>query len=87
MAAASGASALKIGDAFYGYGEHAKAVALYRAALSKGGVDANLVNTRLAMALLASGDRTGAEAAFRALTGTRQNLGAFWLAWMARSGA
>ncbi len=87
MAAATGASALKIGDAFYGYGEHAKAIALYRAALAKGGVDANLVNTRLAMALLASGDRAGAETAFRALTGPRQNLGAFWLAWMARSGA
>jgi tetratricopeptide (TPR) repeat protein len=87
MAAAGGASALKIGDAFYGYGDHAKAIGLYRAALTKGGVDANLVNTRLAMALLASGDRAGAEAAFRSLTGTRQNLGAFWLAWLARSGA
>ncbi|HLL31461.1 MAG TPA: hypothetical protein VK403_10730 [Allosphingosinicella sp.] len=87
MAAASGASALKIGDAFYGYGDHAKAIALYRAALTKGGVDANLVNTRLAMALLASGDRAGAETAFKALTGLRQNLGAFWLAWLARSGA
>ncbi|HYI38973.1 MAG TPA: hypothetical protein VE053_01495 [Allosphingosinicella sp.] len=87
MAAATGASALKIGDAFYGYGEHGKAIALYRAALTKGGVDANLVNTRLAMALLASGDRAGAETAFRALTGPRQNLGAFWLAWLARSGA
>jgi tetratricopeptide (TPR) repeat protein len=87
MASATGASALKIGDAFYGYGEHPKAIALYRAALTKGGVDANLVNTRLAMALLASGDRAGAETAFRALTGPRQNLGAFWLAWLARSGA
>jgi tetratricopeptide (TPR) repeat protein len=87
MAAATGANALKIGDAFYGYGEHAKAIALYRAALTKGGVDANLVNTRLAMALLASGDRAGAETAFRSLTGPRQNLGAFWLAWLARSGA
>lgn len=87
MAAATGASALKIGDAFYGYGEHAKAIALYRAALTKGGVDANLVNTRLAMALLASGDRAGAETTFRALTGPRQNLGAFWLAWLARPAA
>jgi tetratricopeptide (TPR) repeat protein len=87
MAAATGASALKIGDAFYGYGEHAKAIALYRAALAKGGVDANLVNTRLAMALLASGDRAEAEKIFRELTGPRQNLGAFWLAWLARNGA
>lgn len=87
MASASGAMALKIGDAFYGYGQHAKAIALYRAALAKGGVDANLVNTRLAMALLASGDRAGAEATFKALTGTRGELGAFWVAWLARSGA
>jgi tetratricopeptide (TPR) repeat protein len=87
MAAATGVNAVKIGDAFYGYGEHAKAIALYRAALTKGGVDANLVNTRLAMALLASGDRAGAETAFRGLTGPRQNLGAYWLAWLARSGA
>ncbi|HEX6377441.1 MAG TPA: hypothetical protein VFZ91_17190 [Allosphingosinicella sp.] len=87
MAGANGTLALKIGDALYGYGEHAKAIALYRAALSKGGVDANLVNTRLAMALLASGDRAGAEATFRTLTGPRGDLGAFWLAWLARSGA
>lgn len=86
LAAATGTFALRIADALYGYGEHAKAIALYRAALTKGGVDANLVNTRLAMALLASGNRAGAEATFRALTGTRKNLGAFWLAWLARSG-
>lgn len=87
MAGANGALALKIGDAFYGYGEHAKAIALYRAALSKGGVDANVVNTRIAMAQLASGDRAGAEATFKALTGTRGDLGAFWIAWLTRSGA
>ncbi len=39
------------------------------------------------MALLASGDRAGAEATFKALTGTRGDLGAFWVAWLARSGA
>ncbi|HEY7810185.1 MAG TPA: hypothetical protein VIA98_07385 [Allosphingosinicella sp.] len=84
LASANGALPLKIADAFYGYGEHPKAIALYRAALAKGGVDADLVNTRLAMALLASGDRAGAEQAFRALKGTRQGLGAFWLAWLSR---
>jgi tetratricopeptide (TPR) repeat protein len=82
MAAGSGALALKIGDAFYGYGDHARAIALYRAALAKGGVDANLVNTRLAMALLAAGDRPGAEAVFRKLTGAREPLGAYWLSWL-----
>ena len=39
------------------------------------------------MALLASGDRAGAEAAFKALTGPRGDLGGFWLAWLTRSGA
>jgi len=87
MAAANGTLALKIGDALYGYGDNAKAIALYRAALAKGGVDANLVNTRLAMALLASGDRAGAEAAFKSLTGTRGDLGGFWVAWLARPSA
>ncbi len=87
MAASTGIGALKIGDAYYGYGDHSKAVALYRAALTKGGVDSNLVNTRLGMALLGSGDRAGAETVFRSLTGPRQNLGAFWLAWLARNGA
>ncbi|HEY5722760.1 MAG TPA: hypothetical protein VIT45_10595 [Allosphingosinicella sp.] len=85
MAAANGALALKIGDAFHGYGEHGKAIALYRAALAKGGVDSNLVSTRLAIALLASGDRAGAESRFKALSGTRGDLGAFWLAWLARN--
>ena len=87
MAAPDGALALRIADAFYGYGEHAKAIALYRAALRKGGVETNLVNTRLAMALLASGDRSGAQATLASLTGPRRQLGAFWLAWLARRGA
>jgi tetratricopeptide (TPR) repeat protein len=86
-AASSGANALKIGDAFYGYGEYAKAIVLYRAALAKGGVDGNLVKTRLAMALLASGDRARAQSTFKSLTGQRQDLGAFWLAWLATRGA
>ena len=35
MAAATGALALKIADAYYGYGEYAKAAELYRAALPR----------------------------------------------------
>jgi tetratricopeptide (TPR) repeat protein len=82
MAADDGALALRLGDVFYGYGEHARAIALYRAALAKGGVDANVVNTRLGAALYAAGDRAGAEAAFKAVAGPRAPLGAFWLAWI-----
>ena len=86
LEAGNGVMALKIGDALYGYGEQAKAIALYRAALRKGGVDPNVVNTRLAMALLAAGDRPAAEALFKSLSGTRARLGAFWLTWLPKGG-
>jgi tetratricopeptide (TPR) repeat protein len=82
MAAADGTLAVKIADALFGYGEHAEAIALYRAALAKGGVDASLVNVRLGMALLASGDRAGAREAVRGLSGSRATLGALWLLWL-----
>jgi tetratricopeptide (TPR) repeat protein len=84
LAAANGTLALNIGDAYYGYGDYAKAATLYRAALQKGGVDANVVNTRLGMALHAAGQRVEAEAAFRAVTGPRQELANFWLALLAQ---
>ncbi|MEA3039939.1 MAG: hypothetical protein QOE79_2452 [Sphingomonadales bacterium] len=86
MAAATGASALKIGDAYYGYGDYAKAIELYRAAQSKGGVDPSTVQLRLGMALAMSGDRAGAETALRAVTGSRADLAAYWLAWLNQRG-
>ena len=58
---------------------------LYRAALAKSGVDANLVNTRLGIALAASGDKAGAEAAFKAVTGPRAELANLWVAWLSRT--
>jgi hypothetical protein len=84
MAAANGALALTIGDAFFGYGDHAKAVTLYRAALSKGGVDTNVGNTRLGMALALAGNRAEAETAFKAVTGPRADIASLWLAWLAQ---
>jgi tetratricopeptide (TPR) repeat protein len=87
MAAPNGALALKLADSWMGYKDYAKAITLYRAALTKGGVDAATVNTRLGAALLAAGNRVEAEAAFRAVTGVRADLVGFWLAWLARSAA
>jgi Flp pilus assembly protein TadD len=84
MAAATGQIALNTGDAYFGYGDNAKAAALYRAALSKGGVDSNLVNLHLGMALAQSGDRAGAEAAFRAVTGARSDIAGYWLVYLAQ---
>ena len=59
------------GEAYYGQGNYAKAAELYRLALQKGGVDANEVNTRLGIALAASGDKAGAKAAFEAVRALR----------------
>ena len=84
LAASTGAAALAAGDAHFGNGQFAEAAELYRAALQKGGADANVVNTRLGAALAMAGQRTEAEAAFRAVTGPRADLASFWLAWLAR---
>jgi tetratricopeptide (TPR) repeat protein len=83
-AAATGTAALRTADALFGYGRYPEAIALYRTALTKGGVDANVVNTRLGMALALSGNRAEAEAAFRAVTGPRAELAAYWLLYTGR---
>ena len=82
--AANGELALRLADGYYGHGDYAKAADLYRAALQKGSVDANLVNTRLGMALAQAGRRAEAEAAFRAVTGARAPLAQYWMLWLAR---
>jgi tetratricopeptide (TPR) repeat protein len=84
LAAATGAQARAAGDAHFGQGQYAEAAELYRAALQKGGEDTNLVNSRLGAALALAGQRAEAEGAFRAVTGPRADLAAFWLAWLAR---
>ena len=86
MAAATGAAALSAGDAFLSYGDHAKAAELYRAAIQKGSVDANVANTRLGMALGMAGQKVEAEAALRAVTGARADLASLWLLWLAQRG-
>ena len=81
-ASANGVLAMRTAAAFAGYGEHAKAIDLYKVALAKGGVESNLINTRLGMSLAAAGRKAEAEAAFKAVTGSRAQLAAFWLSWI-----
>jgi hypothetical protein len=85
-AGANGVLALNIAAVYAGYGDYAKAADLYRLALQKGGVNANLVNTRLGIALAMAGQRAEAEAAFRKNTGARAPLANLWLAWLAQRG-
>jgi tetratricopeptide (TPR) repeat protein len=86
MAAATGTLALSAGDMHFSYGEYAPAAELYRAALTKGSVDASVANTRLGMALALAGQRAEAEAALRAVTGPRTHLASYWLLWLAQRG-
>ena len=82
-ASADGKLASQTGDAQLGAGNYAKAVALYRLALSKGGANANDVNTRLGIALAMSGDKAGAKTAFAAVTGTPSaEIAALWSTYL-----
>ncbi|MFN3727983.1 MAG: hypothetical protein ACK4SZ_16960 [Allosphingosinicella sp.] len=81
--ASRGQPARIVADALFGYQRYAEAAEMYRLALSKGGEDANLVNTRLGATLALAGQRAEAEAALRAVTGPRAELASLWLAWLA----
>lgn len=78
-ATATARQTLIVGDAYYGYGDFAKAVEFYRAALAKADADKGLVNLRLGMALARLGDEAGATAAFQAVTGGNSELAQYWL--------
>jgi hypothetical protein len=81
--AANGRSALGTGDAFFGYGDYAKAAAMYRLALQKGGIDANTANLRLGMALAKAGQAAEAKQAFAAVnSGPRAEIAQFWSLWV-----
>ncbi|HPU14514.1 MAG TPA: tetratricopeptide repeat protein [Polymorphobacter sp.] len=84
--AANGKLALSTGDAMYGYGQYADAAAMYKLAMSKGGIDADTANLRLGMVLAKSGDKAGAEAAFKAVAGpgARKTLAQYWLIWLSK---
>ncbi len=81
--AANGKIALSTADAFFGYGEFAKAAELYRLAIQKGGVDANVANLRLGMALARAGQKDAARQALAQVTaGQRAEIAKFWAIWL-----
>ena len=79
-------TALGTGDAYYGYGEYAKAAALYRLAAASPTVDADTANLRLGAALARSGDKDGAATAFQAVKGgPRATLAKYWLVYIGKA--
>ncbi|TVV72601.1 tetratricopeptide repeat protein [Sphingomonas solaris] len=81
-ASANGKSAAATADSYLGYGEYAPAIELYNVALQKGGVDANVINTRLGMALAKAGRKDEAKAAFAKVTGSRAGLAKYWTIYL-----
>ncbi len=80
--AVSGMALLRIGDRYYAMGDYAKAVELYKMAMSKPGVDAAVANLHIGMALARAGDKAGATAAFSSVTGPRADVAKFWLIYL-----
>ncbi|WBO20997.1 tetratricopeptide repeat protein [Sphingomonas abietis] len=86
-AAADGKQALLIGDAYMGYGQYAQAVELYKIALQKGGVDANLVNLHMGESLAQSGQGPAAATALATVTGPNQVLAQYWAIFATKGSA
>lgn len=85
-AAADAKKAMTTGEAYYGYGDYAQAADMFRAALTKGGVDKDLANLRLGMALARAGDKAGATAALNAAGGAQADVAKLWLTYLATKG-
>ena len=81
--AANGRIALNTGDAYLGMGNWAKAIEMYKVAQGKGGVDADVVNTHLGIALANSGDKAAAKAAFAEVkTAPRSDIASLWTVYL-----
>jgi tetratricopeptide (TPR) repeat protein len=78
----SGINLLRIGDAFYALGNYSKAAEIYRQTMGRAGVDADVANLHLGMALARGGDKAGAAAAFNSVTGPRADIAKLWLIYL-----
>ena len=62
--------------------DYAKAAELYRQSIGKPGVDSNVANMHLGIALARSGDKAGATAAFNAVSGNLSPIAKYWLIYV-----
>ncbi|GFZ89182.1 MULTISPECIES: hypothetical protein [Sphingobium] len=82
--AANGKIAAATADAYLGYGDYAKAAAMFELAKQKGGVDADEINTRMGIAKALGGDNASAKAAFQSVqAGSRKQIADLWLTYLA----
>lgn len=86
--AANGKIAAATADAYLGYGDYAKAAAMFELAKQKGGVDADEISTRMGIAKTLGGDNAAAKAAFQSVqAGARKQIAELWLAYLSTKGA
>jgi hypothetical protein len=78
------ASVVGTADAFLGYGDAAKAEALYTLALTKPGVDSARVLTRLGIAQADQGKAAEAQGTFSKVQGPRKPMAQLWSAYAAQ---
>lgn len=79
---ANGKIALATADALLGYADYTKAVTLYQAAITKGGVDVARAQMGLGIANAGQSNWDGAKQAFSKVAGTRKNIANFWSLWI-----
>ncbi|HWU03072.1 MAG TPA: hypothetical protein VN222_10070 [Novosphingobium sp.] len=84
--AANAATVSGAADAFLSYDQSAKAVELYKLALSKPGVDKNVALTRLGIAQVDTGDYAGAQASFGQVDGVRKPMAVLWGVYAGQKG-
>ncbi|MCE7797956.1 hypothetical protein LWE61_15510 [Sphingobium sufflavum] len=81
----TGTAALAAADAQFAAASYPAAVELYRAALAKGGIDADRATTRLGVALARSGDLEGGKAMLATVKdGAWAPVAGFWTVWVDR---
>lgn len=81
-ASSNGKDSLALADSYFSLGQFPQAVEYYRAALAKGGVDANRTNARLGVALARSGDLANAQTALSQASGNWAAVAGFWSVWV-----
>jgi tetratricopeptide (TPR) repeat protein len=82
LAAPAARQAMVTAEAYYGYGDYQKSAELFRAALDKQGVDKDVANLRLGMALARAGDKAGATSALTAVGGSQSDIAKLWLTYV-----
>ncbi len=84
LAAPKGDLASQAGDAYFGAGNYAKAIEMYKLAISKGAIDLDPVNVHLGIAYTLSGNKPDAQAAFGAVkTAPNSDIAKLWLTFLA----